>query len=109
MRKRIETFLVNDGRSIRRLSKDRPNEENSAPAFCKTLVELLKRNGGVMTQQEIEAAFLKNYGKTFGPDDLRPIPVAKTGKTRPKWKNTLDWAKVLGRKKGLLVTGSKTV
>ncbi len=109
MKQRTETFLMDDGRSIRHLSQDRAQEENSAPAYCAFLVKQLRKHGGVMTQQQIETAIEKNYGSTFGPDDLRPVRIGRNRVTRPKWKNTLDLAKVLGRKEGLLVTRSKQI
>lgn len=89
----VEKFIVNDGRSIRRLSKNQPGEENSARSYHRLTVRLLQEADGVLEQKRLEAAVLRNFAPSFGPDDYKPIGKWKL----PKWKNSLAWAKVLGR------------
>lgn len=101
-----ETFRMDDGRSYRKLSKNGANEENSARSYRIFMIEQLKKHGGVMEQKDLEEAVLRNYGHTFGPADKRQIH--SFGKPRPKWKNTIDWAKAAACRLGQVATRSKT-
>ena len=101
-----ETFRMDDGRSYRKLSKNGTDEENSARSYRIFMIEQLKKNDGVMEQSQLEAAVLRNYGHTFGPADRRTVRCF--GTTRPKWKNTLDWAKAAACRMGQVATRSKT-
>jgi hypothetical protein len=92
-----ETFILNNARSVRRLSKNVRGEENSARSYFWFLHALLPSVGGVIEQADLEAAVLKHYGPGFGPDDLRMV--GKGGFRQPKWKNSLAWAKVMARRR----------
>lgn len=93
---------MDDNRSIRLLSKNDVGEENSAKSYRAFMLAQLRKHGGVMTRDQLEAALLRNYEHTFGPDDVR-----QAGK-RLKWQNTLDWAKATCARKGQVATRSKT-
>jgi len=101
-----ETFRMDDGRSYKKLSKNGINEENSARSYRIFMIEQLKKHGGVMEQSQLEAAVLRNYGHTFGPADRRKVQCF--GTTRPKWKNTIDWAKAAACRMGQVATRSRT-
>jgi hypothetical protein len=90
-----ETFILNNTRSVRRLSKNVRGEENSARSYLCFLLALPRLVGGVIEQADLEAAVLKHYGPGFGPDDLRMV--GKGRFRQPKWKNSLAWAKVMAR------------
>ena len=91
-----ETFILNNVRSVKLLSKNVRGEENSARSYFWFLHELLASVGGVIEQADLEAAVLKHYGPGFGPDDLRMM--GKGLFHQPKWKNSLAWAKVMARR-----------
>ena len=92
---RSETFILNDARSVKRLSQNVRGEENSARSYFWFLHALLPSVGGVIEQADLEAAVLKHYGPGFGPDDRRTV--GKGRFRQPKWKNSLAWAKVMAR------------
>src|SRR5437588_2495945 len=94
---RSETFILNNARSVKRLSKNVRGEENSARSYFWFLHELLPSVGGVIEHTDLEAAVLKHYGPGFGPDDLRLV--GKGHFRQPKWKNSLAWAKVMARRR----------
>lgn len=96
----METFRMDDRRSTRHLSQNKKGEENSARSYRAFMLAQLRKHNGVMISEELEEAVFRNYGDTFGPDDLRLV------KKRPKWKNTLDWAKAVGARKGEVATRS---
>jgi hypothetical protein len=91
-----ETFILNNSRSVKRLSKNAQGEENSPRSYFWFLHELLPSVGGVIEQADLERAVLKHYSPSFGPDDLRIIGKARF--RQPKWKNSLAWAKVMVRR-----------
>jgi hypothetical protein len=97
-----ETFIMDDSRSTRKLTRNTKGEENSAHAYRIFMLKQLRKHGGVMTRDELEEALLRNYEHTFGPEDRRRI-----GK-RLKWQNSLDWAKAVAASKGEVATRSKT-
>lgn len=98
-----ETFILNDRRSIKHLSRNEEGTETDAPSYLAFMLKLLELNEGWITQPDLEQAMIRNYGASWGPDDLRPVRVGNVTE-RPKWKNALDWAKVLGFKKEQIAT-----
>jgi hypothetical protein len=65
-----ETFILNNARSVKRLSQNVRGEENSARSYFWFLHALLPSVGGVIEQAELEAAVLKHYGPGCVPVHL---------------------------------------
>jgi hypothetical protein len=101
-----ETFILNNIRSVKRLSKNVRGEENSPRSYFWFLHALLQSVGGVIEQADLEAAVLKHYGPGFGPDDLRMM--GKGRLRQPKWKNSLALAKVMARRRWQDESGNLT-
>lgn len=95
----VETFVLNDRRSIKKLHRNPEGVILSAYGYRAFLVALLKANDGYMTKDEILKDVEKHYSGAWGADDL-----AKLGKSKmTKWRNQLAWALVvLGKKKEVL-------
>jgi hypothetical protein len=96
----IETFKLHDQSTIDKLHVNLKGEENSAQSYLKFMLALLHLNP-VLTQKQLEAEILEHFGPSFGPSDRRMMRVG-AARRQPKWKNTLAWAKVHGRKQGLI-------
>jgi len=92
----VETFAFGNTNSIKALTPNGPGEEISARSYLRFIQLFIRKKGGVVDQADLEAEIEKHFGGIWGPDDLRPIR-SVGGHTRPKWKNTLDWAKVMAR------------
>lgn len=93
----VETFAFGNKRSIKALTPNGPGEEISPRSYLRFIQLYVRKMGGVVDQADLEAEIVKHFGGIWGPDDLRPLRIA--GKTaRLKWKNSLDWAKVMARK-----------
>lgn len=67
-------------------------EEFSARSYLNFMLEFIRSKGGVVDQADLFAEIRERFGPYWGPNDLRLL------KKRPKWMNTVDWAKVGGRK-----------
>jgi hypothetical protein len=93
----VETFAFGNTRSIRALTPNGPGEEISPQSYLRFLQVYVQRRGGVVDQDDLEAEIEKHFGGIWGPDDLRPLRIGGRH-PRPKWKNSLDWAKVMARK-----------
>lgn len=65
--------------------------------------QLSKTEEGVMLSSEILEAIEQHYAHQFTEADHRPMNLPN-GTTRPKWMNTVDWAKATGTKQGKLAT-----
>lgn len=92
----VETFAFGNSNSIQALTPNGPDEEISARSYLRFIQLLVRTKGGVVDQADLEAEIEKHFSDIWGPDDLRPLR-SVGGRTRPKWKNTLDWAKVMAR------------
>jgi hypothetical protein len=101
-----ETFILNNTRSVKRLSKNVRGEENSARSFFWFLHALLASVGGVIEQADLEAAVWNHYDPGFGPDDMRMV--GRGSCRQPKWKNSLAWAKVMARRRCQDASGNLT-
>jgi hypothetical protein len=93
----IETFAFGNTRSIRALTPNGPGEEISPMSYLRFIQHYVRKMGGVVEQADLEAEIEKHFGGIWGPDDLRPLRIGGRY-PRPKWKNSLDWAKVMARK-----------
>jgi len=92
----VETFAFGNTNSIKALTPNGPGEEISARSYLRFIQLFIRKMGGVVDQADLEAEIEKHFGGIWGPDDKRPLRIG--GKhPRPKWKNTLDWAKVMAR------------
>lgn len=72
-------------------------EEVSSISFRRVVLALALEHG-VITNEQVEAVIAQRFGHLFSPDDLRLL------NGRPKWKNTLDWAKATLAGQGLVAT-----
>ena len=93
-----EQFTIDDPKSIKSLSKNTKGVENAGESYRLLILEMLKAKGWVL-KNEVREAILRNFGPSFGPEDLRLKKVGKYGR-QPKWQNTFDWAVVQGRRRG---------
>jgi len=76
------------------MKRNGKGEEVSARTLKEYLERFVLDAGGVVSQAELERAIARDFHGIFGPEDRRPH-----GKSnRPKWLNTLDWAKVMARR-----------
>lgn len=92
----VETFAFGNTNSIKALTPNGPGEEISPRSYLRFLQLYVRKMGGVVDQADLEAEIVKHFGDIWGPDDLRLIR-SVGGHRRPKWKNMLDWAKVMAR------------
>lgn len=102
-----ECFVIDNARSIAAMSKNGPGVENAGESYRLLILELLKPKGWVL-KSEVREAILRNYGSSFGPDDLRLKRVGRHG-FQPKWQNTFDWAVVQGRRRGEFVANRQII
>jgi len=93
----VEQFVFGNAKSIRALTPNGPDEEISPLSYLRFLQLYVHKMGGVVDQVDLEAEIEKHFGAIWGPEDVRPIQVFGEY-SRPKWKNSLDWAKVMARK-----------
>lgn len=93
----VETFAFGNSRSIKAMTPNGPSEEISPQSYLRFIQLFVRKMGGVVDQSDLEEEIVKHFGGIWGPDDLRPI-IGVGGRSRPKWKNSLDWAKVMARK-----------
>jgi hypothetical protein len=92
----VETFVFGNTKSIKALTPNGPGEEISPVSYLRFLQRYVRKMGGVVDQADLEAEIERHFGEIWGPEDIRPLRIA--GKhARPKWKNSLDWAKVMAR------------
>ena len=92
----VETFAFGNTKSIKALTPNGPGEEISPRSYLRFIQLYVRKKGGVVDQADLEIEIERHFGGIWGPDDLRPIR-SVGGHTRPKWKNSLDWAKVMAR------------
>jgi len=104
-----EIFVMDNPKSIATLRPNVRGEETSPHSYEQFILLQLHKHHGWMTQAQLEQAVLGNFGRSFGPDDLRLMRVGKSGAKQPKWRNNLAWAKVVLRKLGLILQRTRTV
>jgi hypothetical protein len=88
----IEKFVFGDEESISHLTPNGPDEEISPRSYLRFMQRYLTVMGGFLDQSDLDWEIERHFEKIWGPADRRLIH------GRPKWKNSLDWAKVMGRK-----------
>src|ERR1043166_5192218 len=81
----------------KKIRRNRKGEEIGTVQLRIFLLWHLEQCGGWTTGDKLEAAVWATFGKMFGPDDLKLMRVGRHSK-RPKWKNSLDWAKAQATK-----------
>lgn len=103
----VKQFVFGSAKSVNALTPNGLDEVISPLSYLLFLQLYVRKMGGVVNQADLEAEIKKHFGPVWGPQDLRPIRVA--GKyARPKWMNSLDWAKLMARKLAPQILSRKT-
>lgn len=79
-------------------------EEIGGHTYYLFTVNLLKKCGGLITGERLEAEIKKAFSHLWGPEDKRLLNPKRT-----KWQNMLDWVKSMGTRKELFFTRSRRV
>jgi len=99
----VESFTLGDSASIESLRPNQKGEVISPRSSLLILHAFLAEKGGMAYRADLEAELTWHFSGVWGPDDLRPHKA--TG--RPRWLNSLDWAKAEAGKGRTTNTGWK--
>ena len=84
---KYETYDLSDPKTWQEMHRPNANQEISAASYRELLLRVLDDHRGWIRYGEVLSMVKKMFGPVFGKADKRIV------RGRPKWMNTVDWAK----------------
>jgi hypothetical protein len=97
----LEIYDLSDPESWQKMHRPKPNQEISAASYSALLLRVLEEHKGWICNEDFLAIVEEIFGPIFSEADKRNM------RGRPKWMNTVDWAKATLTSAGVIYTRSR--